>query len=83
VVEVLQLIVRVRQVAALLAHELAALEDRDVVRTARDRLEIVGHDDDDRAVGLEPAELLAERERTAAIEAGERLVEQQQRRLRE
>src|SRR5690606_14444648 len=79
VVEVLELVVRVR-VAALLAHQAATAQDGDVVGAAGDRLEIVRDDDNDRAARLELAELAAERECAPAIEPGERLVEEQQRR---
>src|SRR5882672_9513362 len=79
VVDVLELVVGVR-VAALLEREVAAAQDRDVIGARRDRFEIVGDDDHDRTGGLQLAELLAERERAAAIEPGERLVEQEQRR---
>ncbi len=51
-----------------------------MIGDAGDRLEVVGHHQHDRALGLGLAEPLAERLGAVAIEAGERLVEQQQRR---
>ena len=51
-----------------------------MVSDGRNRFEVVGDHDDDGSVGLGAAETLAECERAATVEAGERFVEQKQRR---
>ena len=58
-IDVFELIVRIH-VRTFFEDEAAAAQDRDVIGAARDCLEIVRHDDDDRAGCLELAELLAQ-----------------------
>src|SRR5690242_6349846 len=81
-VEVFELVVRIR-VGTFFEHQPTPPQDRDVIAATGDRLEVVRDDDDDRPARPEVAELLAEAQRAVAVEAGERLVEQQQRRLRQ
>ena len=59
----------------------AARQDNDAIDERRHRVEVVGHDDHDAAAGALLGEELREQRHAGAIEAGERLVGQQQARL--